>query len=126
MALNEIDLYKFRRKTYSTAKEIAEVHKVSPRKFRARMIAGWPIEEALEVVKRANPKGKAVTVDGQFFATRRDVAKHFGIEERTLNNRLSNGWTIEEAVGLNRLFLPPFSVSPIISLEAFFFWRSYQ
>lgn len=100
MALNEIDLYKFRGKTYSTAKEIAEAYKVSPRKFRARMIAGWPIEEALEVVKRANPKGKSVAVDGQFFATRRDVAKHFGIEEGTLNKRLSDGWTIEEAVGL--------------------------
>lgn len=93
-------MFKFRGKAYSSAKEIAEAYDVSPKKFRWRIREKWSIEEALELQKRVNRRGKSLTVDGQLFTTHRDAAKHYNTEEGTLNKRLSDGWTIEEAFGL--------------------------
>ena len=51
----------------------------------------------IESIQRA----KVGAVKGQFFATRRDAAKHFGMKEGTLNKCIAEGWTLEEALGLS-------------------------
>lgn len=94
-------MFSFKGKKYSNAKEIADAFNVSLKKFRWRLQEGWSLEEALELKNRVNPRGKGFTVKGQFFATRRDAAKHFGMKEATLNKRIAEGWTLEEALGLS-------------------------
>lgn len=45
-------------------------------------------------------KGKTIFVDGVKYKSYAEVAKKYGCNRRLLNERISSGWTPEEAVGL--------------------------
>lgn len=68
-----------------------------------RLRSGWSVEEALGLathrIRRPLQQVKIKTTQGDF-ASIQDAAKHFGILASTIQNRLANGWTPNEAVGI--------------------------
>lgn len=68
-----------------------------------RFNSGWSIEQALGLEQhqiKQPLRGKSLVTSAGKFASIRDAANYFGIEEGTIYRRISLGWTPDQAVGL--------------------------
>lgn len=63
---------------------------------------GVTVEQALTGEKTKYQKRLEFTVDGKTFDTKKDAAKHYGINPVWVSKRLHRGWTPEQAVGLEK------------------------
>ena len=62
----------------------------------------WTIEQALELVEsESGPYSKTLIIDGVEFPSMREAARHFGIKQSTLMNRIKSGSTVEQALMAN-------------------------
>lgn len=66
--------------------------------FRGRIERGMPIKEALDPERLPDPKSVKISAHGRKFRSLREAANFAGIEQGTLQQRISAGWTMEEAV----------------------------
>ena len=92
----------FRGKTYDSLKTLAHRLGVHYGNLSRRLRSGWTLEEALEIKKRKRKpsSGKVIEIDGQVFPSLVAAAEHFGVSKNNIQNRLSLGWSPEEAVGI--------------------------
>ena len=93
---------KFKGKKYPSASALAEEFGVLEGNLNRRLLDGWNMEEALELVDREwKNKPQKVTVAGLVFQTRNDAARHFGLNVGTVAGRINKmGWSIEQALEL--------------------------
>ena len=93
---------KFKGKQYSSASALAEEFGVSESNFNRRLLVGWNIEEALELVDRDYAtKPQKISVEGRVFETRNEAARHYGLNIGTVAKRVNKrGWSIEQALEL--------------------------
>ena len=78
--------------------EACSVFNVDKRTVNLRLNRmGWSIDEAFEVVKRSKYQ---IILNDLVFETRRDACRHFQLNEKMVESRLRNGWSLEEAFGL--------------------------
>lgn len=87
--------------------QAAEYYGIEPSKFAQRVTKlGWSPEEAAELVERKSYGRRNiiynVTKDGNqySFPSIASAAAHFKLLPSTVSNRINNGWTLEEALGL--------------------------
>jgi len=92
----------FRGKRYESRTALCRAYNVTPSTFEARTLKyGWTIEQALGLAAREKPYTKPlkkVVVFGQTYRCLTDAAKAFNQNFKTVHTRLSNGWSMEEAL----------------------------
>lgn len=72
--------------------------------YHNRIQNGWTVQRALETPVKITSKEKhednAIICDhlGKQFNTRRDMCEHWGIDIGIYTNRISRGWTVEDAL----------------------------
>jgi hypothetical protein len=76
----------------------------------------WSIEQALELSPRTSAFAKQkVTVEGKGFPSRTAAARHYGIDPKLVNERVTkNKWTIEQALELVESESAPYSKIVVI------------
>lgn len=94
---------------YRNREAVAKKFGISASQIRYRLQQGWTIEQ---VVNLSAPPGAAdstraskpnqIFVNGLAFRSLGAASKHFGVDKAIVKNRLSIGWTISEAFGLER------------------------
>ena len=78
--------------------EACRVYKIDKRTVDLRLNRlGWSIDEAFEVIERSKSQ---IKLNDLVFETRRDACRHFKLNEKMVDSRLRNGWSLEEAFGL--------------------------
>ena len=99
---------KFRGKTYESLSELARTFNVDPTLFIRRIKSPkykhkFSIAQALNLVK-IKGKGfiKQIKVNGKKFDTMSKAAQHYGYSPTTVNKKLLEGWTPEQALGLKK------------------------
>lgn len=99
--------------TFKSLKHLSEHYDIPLYRLKSRIQRGWTLNEAVEITPRKSYNGinktsrgkrterkRPVHVQGQFFDSRTEAAKHFGIDPKTFTARLKNGWPPEQAAGL--------------------------
>ena len=91
-------------KTFTSIAEAARYYNIDNIKINNRLNRGWSIEEAFELVKKENnkgKKGKPITLEGKTFDSIAEACRYYNLALSTVNARLNKGgWTNEEAFGL--------------------------
>ncbi len=89
-------------KEFTSIKEACEHYGISDNLYHSRKKMGWSLEETFEIKKRDRPtsRGSEIIVGDLLFPSISKASKHFGIRAGCVTQRLSNGWTIAEAFGL--------------------------
>lgn len=89
---------------FSSVKDACDHYGVRDGLFHSRRRQGWTVEEALGISARQRPvrEYRSITVDGLSFSSVKKAADHFGIRAGCVTQRLQNGWTVEEAFGLEK------------------------
>ena len=97
---------------FSSIKDACDHYGIRDGLFHSRRRQGWTVEEALGISARQRPvrEYRSITVDGLSFSSVKKAADHFGIRAGCVTQRLQNGWTIEEAFGLEKRRSHPNSV----------------
>jgi len=90
-----------------TIPEYAKQHNINPKKVYERLKRGWSLEEALETKKRQidlsdRYNSKKITIDGKTFSSQSSAAKFYGLTHQTFFKRIKRGWTIRQALGLEK------------------------
>jgi len=65
----------------------------------------WSYEQALGIAappKRGRNNGRKLTIAGQSFGSAKEAAEYFGISPGAFSYRLNNGWSPEQAAGLQK------------------------
>lgn len=92
----KIDLTVFG-KTYKTYSDLARAYGLKTHVIRQRITKyGFTPEESVAT----KGKGCKITLNGVLYKTKSDAAKAHGLTLEALLSRQSNGWSIEEALGL--------------------------
>ena len=99
---------KFRGKTYESLSELARAFNVDPTLFIRRMKSPkikfkFTVAQALNLVKFKG-KGfvKPIKVNGKEFSTMSAAARYYGYSPTTVNKKLLDGWSPEQALGLKK------------------------
>ena len=99
---------KFRGKTYESLSALAREFGIDPTLFIRRIKSPkykhkFTISEALGL-KKFKGKGfiKTLIVEGKKFNTMSEAARHYGYSPTTVNRKLLDGWSPEQALGLKK------------------------
>ncbi len=97
--------YQVEEKNYPNFAEACRQYKLDDSVVRSRLGIGWSVRQAFGIdpsPKRGrNAYGKSVTINGKVYRTFSDAAREYNLPEYTLTYRVRNGWTPEQAVGLD-------------------------
>jgi hypothetical protein len=92
---------------YPSIASAARALGLNPGTVRSRLIGGWPIEEAFEIVKHKkkiknhNNKGKPVCVNNVCYTSIKQAAIAHGFDPRFIANRVRKGLTVSQALELS-------------------------
>ena len=95
----------FRRKKFKSLKELAKAYNCHYGNLLRRRRTGWPLDQALGLVKRIKEKKPAhnavqIKTSKKVFSSFVEAASYTGIIAGTIQNRLQNlGWTGDQACG---------------------------
>jgi len=94
-------------KKFNSLRDAANFHKIKPELFIGRLNAGWDIEEAIGLRKRAKipVNHVSVKIGVKKFKTIREACKFYGLNETTVRNRILNGWDIKKALTTKKIIL---------------------
>lgn len=88
---------------FDSVKTAAEYFGVATSTIQGRLAKGWSVDEALGIIKRQKKTtGKVLISSAGTFNSIREAAKEFGIKAENISNRLSLGWSVDEALGIKR------------------------
>ena len=89
-------------KEFASVKAACKYYGIKENLYHSRKKQGWPLNEIFEIEKRDRPTGfgSRITVGGLSFPSVSKASKHFGIRAGCVTQRLSYGWTINEAFEL--------------------------
>jgi hypothetical protein len=92
-------------KEFPSLASVARHFDVEQAVLRDRLKNGWEMDQAIGLAprERRNPaRGKFVVVAGRSFHSVAEAAKHFGVDAVKAGSRIRNGWTPEQALGVER------------------------
>lgn len=112
-------------KSFKSCAAAARKYGIDIKKFRHRLWKGWSPEEALEIQPRekpfTDPQAKQITVQGKTFRSIRKAAEHYGINCYSVYQRITYGWTVEQALQLEPRktnYRPPQNIAGYSSITA--------
>jgi len=87
--------------TYSSLSEMAKAYDLPVQLVRKRIRLGWLSEQAVNLtLSPAGIRASCNVVDGRTFKSRSAAARHYGIESKLVNERVTKfGWSLAQAVG---------------------------
>ena len=98
----------FRGKIYESLSALARAYGIDPTLFIRRIKSSkykhkFTVSEALNL-KKIKGKGfiKPLVVEGKSFNSMSAAARHYGYSPTTVNQKLLNGWSTEQALGLKK------------------------
>jgi len=98
---------------YHTVHQVAEAFGLSENFIKYRIRRGWSPEQIVGIATKprknvSNVAGRPreCTVEGRKFKSLKDVSEHYGVRYSRLKVRLSCGWTLREALGLDQREAP--------------------
>ena len=83
---------------YTSVAKAAQASGVDPGVARERIRRGWSPEEALSTPVPENARGKSVTILGERYPSIAAAARAHGLTRGIVQNRISQGWTLSDAV----------------------------
>jgi len=84
---------------FDSIKSASKHFGVATSTIQGRLSKGWSMDEALGIVERAKrTTGKKLVSSAGTFSSLRDAASKLGIKAENISNRLSLGWTVDEAL----------------------------
>lgn len=87
--------------TYESKTAAAKAHGVPFQKMIKRLCLGHTPEQAVGLTPMPTWKVGRVIVEGVEYASRADAARKYGVDERTIMQRINKlGWSLEQALGL--------------------------
>lgn len=99
---------------FGSIEDACRHYHVRSNRYHSRKRNGWTDEEALEVVPRNPPTQRvysAITVAGNDFPSIAKAAEHYGLRSGCVQQRLAQGWTVDEAFELSTRYCKPNSKS---------------
>lgn len=99
-------------KEYESQSAACREYSVKVKKYRQRILKGWSVEEALEIIERVspysiesnnnhpNPLAKAINLENNMYKSVTQAATKYGIDPQRVYQRLKYGWSVEEAFEL--------------------------
>ena len=88
-------------KRYPSITAACRHFEVERRQVNQRLNSGWSMEEALGLVVRENYQGpKVLEIRGVTYKSIAQAALAFGVSGNSFSQRLRDGWTTEEALGI--------------------------
>ena len=87
--------------TYPSIAKLAAAYDLSAKLVQKRIRLGWLPEQAVNLASSpADVRANHNEVEGQTFKSRTEAAKHYGLEPKLVNERVTKfGWTLAQAVG---------------------------
>ena len=88
---------------FKSIREASKVSGVSEANINARLRLGWSPDQACGFsppTKRPSNNAREIKCAGKTFESRASLASEYGISHTKVGKRLRNGWTPEQAVGL--------------------------
>lgn len=92
---------------YPSIQQAAKKYGLSPDLVRQRLHGDWTIEQAFEIDPPPANTRETFFVPTEFtiaekkYFSMKEVTEKFGVKQTTFQRRLSNGWTPEQAVGID-------------------------
>ena len=112
-------------KTFKSQAAACRHYGIDVKLYRTRLQYGWSPEEAVGLHERPpvfnDPNARRVEVGGKTFRSIKQAAEHHGLRYGAVYQRMSNGWTIEQAFLLEPRksnYQPPQSVAGYPSMTA--------
>ncbi len=89
--------------TYPHLKALADALGIDAKTFRARLARGYSIEEAAKGLMKPRLSANAQTIDfeGKRYESKDSLAKAYGLSWSVAAKRLSRGWTLRQALGVD-------------------------
>jgi hypothetical protein len=101
-------------KTFASQAEAASYFGVSQQALGRRLKAGWAPEAVVGIKKhQRQPPGNAVVTSLGSFRSIAEAARHAGVAQATVQARLSDGWSPDEALGITPHRRKPKTTEPI-------------
>ena len=97
-------------KTFESISGACRYYNLNYNTVSKRLINGWSIEEAFELVQRYNKSYNQITVGGKKFKSISSAAKFYNLDNIAVIRRLYNGWSIEEAFELVERIIDPITI----------------
>jgi len=87
---------------FSSLRQAAIAYGIDPALFSDRLRKGWSVEKAIGIAPRDAFKGQpvAVEIEGKRFSSLAQAATSYGIAPNIFRQRLRNGWTVNQALGI--------------------------
>lgn len=95
----------FGKNNFDSIKEACDYFGITTNAYFSRKRCGWSDEETFEIVSRKQPYTRTDTqifVFGRNFRSISKAAEHYGLTPNCVTQRISNGWTTEQALGLSK------------------------
>ena len=88
---------------FDSIKSAAKHFGVATSTIQGRLSKGWSMDDALGIVERQKrTTGKKLVSSVGTFSSLRDAASKLGIKAENISNRLSLGWTVDEALEITK------------------------
>ncbi len=89
--------------SYRSNAEAARAHGIKPGTLSLRLKKGWSIEQALGLLPPPDGANthKRIKIDGNEFRSTKEAIKHYCLTTALVYSRLRNGWSIEQALGVD-------------------------
>jgi hypothetical protein len=85
---------------YGSIAEFARAHNQKPQLVRSRIHRGMSPSEAVGLGVNVAAEERTYKIDGNTFTTIDQLAKHYSANPNKVQDRLENGWSVAQAVGL--------------------------
>lgn len=95
----------FGKNNFNSIREACDYFGVTANTYFSRKRYGWSDEEAFGVIPRSKPNnrtGTQIVVSGRNFCSISKAAEYYGLTPNCVIQRISNGWTTEQALGLSK------------------------
>lgn len=78
--------------------EMCRFYNISVGVYNGRIKRGWSIKKALTTAPKPKAIKKRFDHLGNEFSSRRELCKHYGIDEGTFSARIRQGWSLEDSL----------------------------
>lgn len=113
-------VYAINGERYVGQEELAKAHGLTKQQFRSRLNRGHTLEQALGIEKGVGQRGKKYVVDGKEYFGMKNLAEAFNLTTDKINTRLKRGYSLRQALGLDKGVWMPRGKKHIVNGKTYF------
>lgn len=116
-------IYTVNGKRYVGQKALASAHGLTKAQLQSRLRRGHTFEQALGLEKGVGQRGKKYVIDGREYFGMKNLAKAFNLTEHKINTRLKRGYSLRQALELEKGVSLPTGKKHVINGKAYYGYR---